>query len=232
MIRVENVDARVGLATLRSSTVDCVWTSPPYKVGDGYSDVMIEEVARQLYRVARPRTLCFVNFGCLQNEDDPFRVERLRNLFLLAGWKWRGWNNTVVWWKDGHFTPLAGQNLNNLWEWMFIFHKGEMPILNRRLVPYIDDRNAGRFQNASGLRCPGNVWPIGYETTEATKKKIHKDGCPPDLVRRSLLLANLKAKSTVCDPFYGGGTTARVAEEIGHNFIGFEKNFETFRRAM
>lgn len=229
---IENCDAREGLARMKSASVDCVWTSPPYKIRDGYSDVILEEVARQLYRVAKPKTLCFVNFGSLKSENDHDRPIRLRNLFRLSGWSWGGWTNTVMWWKCGHFTPLAGQNLNNLWEWMFIFHKDEMPELNRKLVPYVDQSNAARFGNESGLRCPGNVWPIDYETTGAVKKKNHKDGCPPELVRRSLLLANLKPKSLVCDPFYGGGTTAKVAEELGHNFIGFELDPETYRRAV
>lgn len=231
-MRIENVDARDGLAAIKSGSLDCIWTSPPYKDADGYSDVMLECVARELYRTAKNRTVCFVNFGCLKGEDDPFRVDRLRDLFILAGWRWDGWQSVVIWWKNGHFTPLAGDNLNNLWEWMFVFYKQTMPTLNRKLVPYADKSNAKRFGNASGLRCPGNVWPIDYETTSATIKKPHKDSCPPELVRRSLRLANLRSKALVCDPFYGGGTTARAAEELGFNFIGFEKNSETFARAV
>lgn len=219
-----NTDSRDGLASLKSSSVDLIWTSPPYKVQDGYSDVILQEIARQLYRVAKKKTLCFVNFGCLQGEDDPFRIERLRNLFLLEGWKWKGYPMTVVWWKNSHFTPLAGNNLNNLWEWMYIFHKEEMPDLDRKLVPYADQSNAERFGNPSGLRCPGNVWPIDYETTGKNIKKPHKDSCPLELVRRSIMLAGLKKNSLIADPFLGGGTTLRVANELGHRFVGWERN--------
>ena len=206
-------------------SVDLCITSPPYKECDGWTEELMRGAFREVYRVLRPNTLFFLNFGHLA--EDKFRPFRTCEIALDMGFRL---NDTIVW-KKNHYKPIQGEKrLNNLTEFIFLLYKGEMPRLDRLAigVPYVDISNAKRFAGGRNLKCRGNLWEIDYPTINSSEEKPHPDMFPPELPRLCIQLCGYPVK-VVLDPFCGSGTTCLVAKELKKEFIGIEKNPEIFR---
>jgi DNA modification methylase len=213
------------MAELPASSVDLCITSPPYKDSDGYTEELMTGAFREIYRLLKPDTLFFLNFGHLA--ADKFRPFRTCELAMNVGFKL---NDTIVW-KKNHYKPIQGQRrLNNLTEFIFLLYKGEMPILNRLGigVPYADISNAKRFAGGRNLKCRGNLWEIDYPTINSSEDKPHPDMFPPELPENCIKLCGYPVQ-VVLDPFSGSGTTCFVAKALKKDYIGIEKNPETFR---
>lgn len=204
------------LLHLQDNSIDLVVTSPPYKEEDGYNEVLIERVFKETYRLQRNNTLLFVNFGHLAK--DKLRPFRVAEIISKCGYKLQ---ETIVWVKN-HYTPLQGNRLNNLTEFIFMFSKSKMPKIDRLAigVPYADKSNIGRYSN-SDLKCGGNVWYINYETIQHKKQKKHKDRYPLELPARCIKLCGYTVEN-ILDPFMGSGTTLVAALKAGVNGIGSE----------
>ena len=141
-------------------------------------------------------------------------------------------NETITWVKN-HYSPIQGnKRLNNLTEFIFILHKGDMPALDRLSigVPYADKSNIGRYSDKD-LKCGGNVWYIDYDTIQDKSEKTHKDRFPKELPTRCIKLSNLKKDSVILDPFCGSATTGVAAKELGMQFIGIERNKNYINKA-
>lgn len=72
-----------------------------------------------------------------------------------------------------------------------------------------------------GNRNKRDVWSIGCSTV----KEAHFATYPEELVR-PCILAGCPIGGTVLDPFFGSGTTGRVAESLNREYIGIELNPE------
>lgn len=216
-------DSQTVLKTLDNNSVDLVVTSPPYKDCDGYTDVLIDDVFRQVYRAQKEDSLLFLNFGHLA--EDKFRPFHVCSLLMNLGYKL---NDTIIWVKN-HYKPIQGERrLNNLTEFIFMLYKGKMPKLNRLAlgVPYKDKTNAKRFAGGKDLKCGGNVWYINYETITSSDEKLHNDRFPVELPEHCIKLCAYPM-NVVLDPFFGSGTTGLAAQNLGKSFIGIERNPET-----
>lgn len=221
-------DSREILKNIPCESVDLVVTSPPYKISDGFDLELIDTIFTECFRVLKNDSLIFVNFGHLaEDKEAPFKLEQ--NLAEI-GFKL---NETIIWYKSGHFSPIQGsRRLNNLYEFIFMMHKGKMPELDRLSigVPYKDPSNAKRFNNGINLRCQGNVWFMDYPTIQKKEQKLHNDRFPVELPSNCIKLSNIKKRDSpiVLDPFAGSGTTAVACLQEGVEFILIEKNPEHF----
>lgn len=207
---------------LPSSSVDLVISSPPYKNGDGWSEELMIGAFREVYRLLKPNTLFFLNFGHLA--EDKFRPFRTCQIAMNMGFQL---NETIVWRKN-HYKPIQGsKRLNNLTEFIFLLHKGEMPKLDRLAIgiPYADITNAKRFAGGRNLKCRGNVWNINYPTINSSEEKPHPDMFPPELPEMCIKLCGYPV-NVVLDPFAGSSTVAVAAKTLGKSFIMIEKNSE------
>ena len=212
------------MKSLDEESVDVAITSPPYKDADHYSEELMTGAFREVYRLLKPNTLFFLNFGHLA--ADKFRPFRVCELAIKEKFRL---NDTIVW-KKNHYKPIQGaRRLNNLTEFIFLLYKGEMPTLNRLGIgiPYADISNAKRFAGGRNLKCRGNLWEIDYPTINSSEEKPHPDMFPPELPENCIKLCGYPVK-VVLDCFAGSGTTALVAKAMKKDYIAIEKNPETF----
>lgn len=217
--KILNANAIDALECFPDDSIDCIVTSPPYKEKDGYNRAVFRVIFGELFRVAKPGALCFVNFGHLA--EDKLRPFVVANEFVHSGFEV---NDTIVWAKN-HFTPLQGKKrLNNLTEFIFLLFKPPMPDMDRLAigVPYADKGNVGRYAEKD-LRCAGNLWNINIPTITKKEERLHPDEFPVELPDRCLRLSGLK-HGVVVDPFCGSGTTGIAANNLGLTFIGIELN--------
>lgn len=82
------------------------------------------------------------------------------------------------------------------------------------------------FVTNSDKRNKRDVWSI---TTKAVKE-AHFATFPEELIK-PCILAGCRLGGVVLDPFFGSGTTGRVAREYGRNYIGIELNPEYVKMA-
>ncbi len=72
---------------------------------------------------------------------------------------------------------------------------------------------------------PGNVWEFSHIHYCNGNRKKHPTQKPEALFERMILASSDKG-DTVLDCFLGSGTSARVSQQLGRNFIGIELNEE------
>lgn len=70
-----------------------------------------------------------------------------------------------------------------------------------------------------------------WELTQTPNKTPHCSTFPLDLPVRCIGAAAIEGVGLVLDPFMGSGTTAEAANNLGHNFIGFELSKENCQLA-
>ena len=217
-------------SNIPDNSVDLIVTSPPYKDKDNYSRKLIVDSFSLAFKVLKDDKLCFVNFGHLnEDKERPFRVVKY---LKEIGFTFR---DTIIWVKP-QYTPLPGNNLNNVFEYIFMFTKGNKPDFDRLAIgkEYKDKSNIARYGKGKDLTCAGNVWYFGYDTITKEEQKLHPDRFPKELPTRCIKLAGGENKvKTVLDIFMGSGTTGKAAFDLGiNNFIGIEKDSERFKTAV
>ena len=214
------------LREIDSESADICVTSPPYKDEDGYSAFLMFHCFAQIFRILKPNSLFFLNFGHLAEfKSRPFEV-------CLATTSLEFKLNDTITWIKTQFSPIQGnKRLNNVTEFIFLLYKGNMPNLDRLSigVEYQDKSNIGRYSDKD-LRCGGNVWKFGYETIQSKTQKLHNDRFPLELPRRCIKLSGLK-KGLLIEPFCGSGTSCLAAKELGLDYIGIEINKDHYKTA-
>ena len=217
------------MKSITSASIQVCVTSPPYfrkktyeTQYSSYTDYRsyLKEVWKEVNRVMNETGILFVNIGnSFDNQFKSFEVARdvTDCGFALI--------QTVVWVK-GHHSPVQGsKHLNHLYEYIFLFSKGENYALNRLAigVPYKDKSNIGRWKVATkDLRCRGDVWYINYETVQHHSEKMHDAIFPKESPELCIRLGSSDSADIVLDPFLGSGTTMLAAAEVGRNSIGYE----------
>lgn len=225
--QVYNMNCIDGMKQIPNESIDLCVTSPPYKEKDGYSEGLMFMFLQHTYRILKKNSLLFLNFGHLS--DDKFRPFKVCELAFKFGFNL---NDTITWIKN-HYTPLNGKkHLNNLTEFIFVLYKDGMPDLDRLSVgiPYVDKSNVKRYANGRDIKCGGNVWYIDIPTITKKSQRLHKDEFPEELPSRCIKLSNIPPGSLVLDPFMGSFTTAKVARDLGMNYIGFEKDLNEWNK--
>lgn len=235
-----HTDLRGGAPEVEDQSVDLVFTSPPYKIGDGWTIELMRALARFLGRVLAPGGRAFVNFGQLR-EGFGIPLFTFHDIAMHSG---LSIGQTIAWVKSiaidgkqiGHYQPITmrSKSLNYCWEFVFQFYREPEGSVDRLSigVPFADKTNLQRGDRGrhGDLHCAGDVWFIPYETTGSSKKKKHSYEFPEALVERALLYSDLAPGSTVCDPFAGSGTTCAVATKHGHDSIAIDIDHEAIEK--
>lgn len=204
---------------LEDDSVDMVFTSPPYNVGDfstadrstdpvAYSDdrdehdyrEFIGSVGQELARVTKPDGHVFINIGIRNATDPTIFPEWIIDTLPLP------LRSVICWHKDFMGLGSSQQNMNHEGKfyqmWEPIFHFSESP------RPLTSTNNYG-------------VWPIRPETDVTDHPAAFPVALPTEAIQTTTAPGE-----TVLDPFMGTGTTAVAAIQNDRDYVGFELDEE------
>ncbi|MFH2102768.1 MAG: site-specific DNA-methyltransferase [Chloroflexota bacterium] len=201
-----------------------VFTSPPYNVGKDYDDdvsleeylELIEDVAKEVYRVLRPGGRYVINIANLGRKPYIplhafFYQVHLHLGFLSMGeiiWvKAEGASGNCAWgsWRNG-----KAPRLRDVHEYLLVFakHAFERP-----------DRGESDISSTEFMDATLSVW--NTIPPESAKRVQHPAPFSVQLAERVIKLYSY-VDDVVLDPFVGSGSTCVAANLCGRHYVGFD----------
>jgi site-specific DNA-methyltransferase (adenine-specific) len=233
-------------------SIDLTVTSPPYDNlrsyngnNDQWDEHVWKAVLKDLYRVTKSGGVVVWVVG-----DATIKGSETGTSFKQALWAMEcGFNlhDTMIYKKTG-----GGARGSNLcywqnFEYMFVFSKGRPKSIN--LI--CDKKNIKAGSNDSGVNGRAkdgskrykkvgkvaafgrreNVWVICAGNNTADDKTDHPAVFPESLARDHIISWSNEG-DIIFDPFMGSGTTGKMANLTGRNFIGIELDENYFKIAQ
>lgn len=242
-----NTDCLQGMKKLESDSVDLTVTSPPYwnrkdySFWEEYKDylVSVELWFEQLQRITKSgRHVCWNIQPYLPHKinGERYHIPLSADTIKIAYRYGFMLERTVIWNKT-----------NATCQRMFGSYPYPPTII---YTPKIEDIHIFRKLGRADLRNKNEeskislsewsewtlpIWdmPIGMDNkinNRKNGKKHHSATFPEELPKRCIRLHSFVG-DVVLDPFLGTGTTAKVANDLGRKFIGFELSQEYFEIA-
>jgi DNA modification methylase len=230
---IYNEDCLETMKRMPDNFVDLTITSPPYdnlRTYNGYS-FDFESIAQELYRVTKDGGLVVWVVGDATVNGSETGTSFKQALYF----KDIGFNlhDTMIYHKQ-NYPPLTHNRYEQCFEYMFVFSKGKPETFNPIKIPTIHQgkSHSGSFyhKNTQGKPTKANGTP------NVNKSKIKnnifsyyvggaKYGHPApfgeELVHDHIISWSNEG-DTIYDCFMGSGTTAKVAIDLGRNYIGSE----------
>jgi len=229
------------MVELPNNSVDLIVTSPPYNIKINYGNKwhkrkivdsksikykdnlsennyknLIKKVASECKRVLKKDGTVFFNMKNRLIDDQikpPFWIiDCFKELYL---------KNIIIWNFD--WGGATSRRFSSRYEYIFFFTKNKkkwrfnLDNVSIPSVNYRPDRYKTQFKN------PSDVWKIPLVSGNSLERTGHPAQYPEKLIER-IVLAVTKKNDLVLDPFIGSGTTAKVAKDLGRNYVGYETN--------
>ena len=207
--------------------VNLIVTSPPYdnlRTYNGYS-FEFDKIANELVRVLKDDGIIvwIVGDATVKGSETGTSFRQALH-FISLGLKL---HDTMIYEKNSPAYPASrtGNRYTQIFEYMFVFAKGDVP---KQLIIDKPNKWAG-FKDFSGkLKNPvpdfsprNNIWKY------TTSFNGVKPPAPfPEALAKDHILSWSEPGDLVYDPFMGSGTTAKMAQLEGRNFIGSEVSQE------
>jgi DNA modification methylase len=235
-------DSAEVLKTFEPDCIDLTVISPPYDNLRTYNGFVFnfEEIARELFRVTKPGgVVVWVVGDATINGSETGTSFRQALYFMECGFNL---HDTMIYAKNGPAHPDQTR-YQQVFEFMFIFSKEHPKTIN-----LIADRknkwagqknfgtrtNRGKDGNIDGSTREGrtvkeigtrwNIWEIntgfGYSATD--NYAYEQAAIFPENLARDHILSWSNPGDIVLDPFFGSGTTGKMAKEHGRRWIGIE----------
>lgn len=247
-IKLYKGDCLIEMNNIQDNTVDLTVTSPPYDnlrtyggAIDGWSFKKFQEIAKQLYRITKDGRIVvwIVGDSTIKGSETGTSFKQAL-YFMELGFKL---HDTMIW-NKGSFAFPSQNRYHQVFEYMFIFSKGDSAIFN----PIKDRRNMYiGIRGASGRKSNGernigksmvteefgkrfNVWdyPIGGGHSASDKIAFKHPAIFPENLAKDHIISWSNEGDTILDCFMGSGTTGKMAILNNRNFIGIELNEEYF----
>ena len=227
-IELQCLDAIEGLKKLPSNTVDLIVTDPPYNLSKNYGtssdDLSFEEYLdfsskwlSEAKRVLKETGTIYVFMGMQYISYLYSILDRDLNFSFNS---WITWFYTQGVGKTKGYSPRHDDILMFTKTKKFIFNLDDIRI---------PQKFYRRVNNMRGAN-PGNVWEFSHVHYCSANRQSHPTQKPEGLIERMILASSNKG-DLVLDPFVGSGTTARVCQQLGRNFIGFDNNEDYIQMA-
>lgn len=217
------------MAEIPDGSVDLTVTSPPYdnvRAYNGYS-FDFESISAEMFRVTKLGGVVVWVVA-----DQTVKGSETGTSFRQAlHFKDIGFNlhDTMMYQKASQ--PRESARYEQHFEYMFVFSKGRMNTFNPLMVP---TKNAGKIVNRTcrdnhlnGLSRSSNV--VAAETKRGNVwfygSKQNSTGHPavfPEQLAADHILSWSNPGDVVLDPFFGSGTTGKMAVLAGRKFVGIE----------
>ena len=155
-----------------------------------------------------------------------------------------GWylRQDIIWHKPNPMPESVKDRCTKSHEYLFLLSKQQKYYFDHEAIqedavtePTIRDKNAEGYQadyakgdrfspgarvfGANGKRNKRDVWTIPVKPT----REAHFATYPENLVK-PCVLAGSRVGGVILDPFFGSGTTGRVAVKLNRSYIGIELN--------
>lgn len=192
------------------TNVDLMVTKLPSTEKEGYTEGLVGYIANRCFQSMNPNSLAYVIVSSFK--EDKRRPFKVTEIFEQAGFNFV---DNIVWEKNKYTPTQGGKRLNNVYDFIFQFAKGDNYHLDREAIAYLRKEGHGEYL------CAGNIWRI---------KVDDKDSIPKELVDCIIKLSNLVPGSMIVDPFMDTGATLRAALEAQYNFWGCESDPLKFKR--
>ncbi len=239
--RVINARAEEFLKELPEDSVDLVVTSPPYddlRDYDGsvaWNDGVFRAVAGELYRVVKPGGVVVWVIGDKTENGGKTLTSFRQGLYFQE----LGFNmyDVIIYEKSGSGPPHPNRYFNTF-EYMFVLSKGKPKTVHllkdkpNKWAGYSTYSEVTRREKDGTLTNKGkkvvkefgtrtNVWKYangkGFSTRDAIA--YEHPAIFPEKLAQDHILSWSDPGDIVLDPFSGSGTTAKMAEKLGRNWI-------------
>ena len=193
---------------------DLFITHLPSSEKDGYSTGLVSFIANRAYFSLHNNALAFVIISSFKEEKD--RPYKVIDIFASAGFKFV---DSIIWLKNKCSSIPGSKRLNNVYDFVFMFAKGNNYHLNRGAVSHL--KNRLDTDNENEYLCPGNVWKIKVDDVNYI---------PTELVENLINVSNLIPNSLIIDPFMSSGVTLKTALDMGHSYWGTESDAKKYNQ--
>jgi DNA modification methylase len=223
------------LKTFPAASVDMVLTSPPYdnlREYKGYT-FNFEGIAKELYRVVKDGgvVVWVVNDATINGSETGTSFKQ------ALYFKEIGFNlhDTMIWRR--RTLPQNSMRYEPAFEYMFIFSKRAPKTFNAIRIPatYEDNRKEKNYHRTDDgfsrnqftrqeMVVKENIWDIPNRGNDEISHEH------PAIFPEKLAADHIKSWSNegdlVLDPMCGSGTTCKMAQRLGRNFIGIDVSEE------
>ncbi|QLF85068.1 DNA methylase [Nostoc phage YongM] len=222
-----------------SAFIDLTVTSPPYDNLRDYKGFSFNLTAliRELYRCTKiGGVVVWVVGDQTLNGSESGESFRQALAFMEYGFKL---NDTMIYKKRHPRPEITGNRYQPAFEYMFVFAKETPKTFNPLKEPC---KNAGQSYKSStktlkdgskvaynspyirDTKIKSNIWEysIGYMQSSKDAIAFEHPAIFPEQLAEDHILSWSDSGETVFDPFMGSGTVAKVAFQLGRNYIGCE----------
>jgi len=244
-MKLYNGDCLEVMKKLEDNSIDLTVTSPPYDKlrtyngnNDQWSEQVWKDCMQELFRVTKQGGVVVWVVG-----DATIKGSETGTSFKQALWAMEcGFNlhDTMIY-KKQFYVPLTHNRYEQEWEYMFVFSKGKPKTFNAIKIPTLFGGKKSTLTHRKNGEQPvrgtnygkerkmeriiGNVW-----THQPQRGSLHPAVFPEKLAEDHIISWSNKG-DTVLDCFMGSGTTGKMANHLGRNFIGIELDPEYFKIA-
>jgi len=227
------------MARFPEDSIDLVVTSPPYDNLRNYNGYHFDfqGVADALYRVIKPGGVVVWVVG-----DATINGSETGSSFEQALYfKKIGFNlhDTMIFQKTNPIPQIYRKRYNNVFEFMFVFSKGEVKTHNPIMIDCLhaglqlngttyknyskDDQKRGKLANpVKNQKIKGNIWDyVVGKKQEDQEAKGHPAPFPCQLAADHILSWSNDG-DIVLDPMCGSGTTLKMAYLLNRKYIGID----------
>jgi len=242
-------DCKTVLAGFEPESIDLTVTSPPYDNLRTYNGFTFdfETIARELFRVTKSGGVVVWVVGDATIKGSETGTSFRQALYFMQC----GFNlhDTMIWRKTNPTPtdPRIGRYTQSF-EYMFVFSKGKPAHNLQRTLCKTAGTIRKSLGNVSQLKKDGtqrtdrilkrmnqptketkifdNVWDVPI-----LSKNIGHPAAFPELIAERHILSWSNEGDTVLDPFFGSGTTGKMAALLKRDFIGIDISQEYIKLA-
>jgi len=225
------------------NSIDLTVTSPPYDNLRTYKGYVFpfEDIAEQLYRVTKPGGIVVwvVADATIKGSETGTSFKQALH-FMEVGFNL---HDTMIFQKTNPIPQIYRKRYNNIFEYMFVFSKGEVKTHNPIKIDCLHaglQLNGTTYKNYSKgeqkrekmakpvkkKKIKGNIWEyVVGKKAEDQEAKGHPAPFPCALARDHINSWTNEG-DVVLDPMNGSGTTCISALQLNRKYIGIDMSHE------